>query len=187
MADQITPPGRFVSSPLTPPPTDGKIASTIRSILNGFRSHYRGSRPTRWLVYSLKHEAYEDILQVLKSDADLDSRIKYKVRLIWTLWDGLTCSNCPSSYDYGPRCSLLTTRMPTPLHEIICAEMVRGMNHQLETISGCPEAEFAQKIIAFRFVASRIARGDKWRGEVYYTGTRCIVWIYQGAISGHHC
>ena len=90
MADQITPLGSFVSSPLTPPPTDVKAAFNIHSILNGFRSHYRESRPTPWRVYPLKHEKYKDLLQILKSDTDLDSHIKCKVRLVWSNDSALT-------------------------------------------------------------------------------------------------
>lgn len=79
---QITPPGSFDSSPPTPPPTDRKTVSNIRSILNGFQSHYRCSRSTPWLVYSLRREKYENVLQLLKSDTDLDRHIKCKVRLV---------------------------------------------------------------------------------------------------------
>ncbi|KAL4860372.1 hypothetical protein BDV12DRAFT_181675, partial [Aspergillus spectabilis] len=42
MEDQITPPGSFVSSFLTPPPTDGKPANNRCSILDVFEGHRRG-------------------------------------------------------------------------------------------------------------------------------------------------
>lgn len=53
--------------------------------------------------------------------------------------------------------------MPTPLHEILCAEVVREINHQLEEISYCPEADFAQKIKPF--ASSRVELPELINGE----------------------
>ncbi|KAH3055757.1 hypothetical protein KXW16_006504 [Aspergillus fumigatus] len=56
-----------------------------------------------------------------------------------------------SSYDYDPRRSVLTIRMPTPLHEIFCAEVAGEITRQLEAIkqSGNPSTEFAKEIKPF--------------------------------------
>lgn len=56
--------------------------------------------------------------------------------------------------------------MPTPLHEIVCAEVVREINRQLEAISDCPEAGFAQKIKPF--ASSRVELPEVINGEERY-------------------
>ncbi|PYH91023.1 hypothetical protein BO71DRAFT_60716 [Aspergillus ellipticus CBS 707.79] len=80
MADKTTPPRSSVSSPLTPPPTNEKATSNIRSILSESQSHYRGPRPTPWLVYSLRREKYEDVLQSLRSNPNLNSQTTIMTR-----------------------------------------------------------------------------------------------------------
>ncbi|KAL4927742.1 uncharacterized protein BDV17DRAFT_282406 [Aspergillus undulatus] len=137
MADQTTPPGSFVSPILTPPPTDGKPNSS--RILNAFKRHRRGYRPCPWLVFHLNPEAYDEALRLLKANTDLGKYVNDRVR-----------------YDYDPCRSRLTIRMPTPVHEIFCAKVVREITHQLESIieSGCPESDFAKKIN--HFASSRV-------------------------------
>lgn len=80
MADQITPPGSFVSSILTPPPTDGKPNTS--QILDAFKRHRRGYRPSPWLVFHLKPKAYDEALRLLKSNADLEEYVNDSVRSV---------------------------------------------------------------------------------------------------------
>ncbi|KAF9882888.1 hypothetical protein FE257_004925 [Aspergillus nanangensis] len=79
------------------------------------------------------------ITRGLKSDAALQEYVESRLR-----------------YDYDPRRSLLTIRMPIPLHEILCAEVAGEITRQLELVrdSAYPEAEFAKEIKPF--ASSRI-------------------------------
>lgn len=55
---------------------------------------------------------------------------------------------CVNRYDYDPRYSRLSVRMPSPLHETLCAEIVWEISNQLKVLqkgSG-PEAVFAKQI-----------------------------------------
>lgn len=106
MADHITPPGSFVSSILTPPPTGGKAISNVSLLIDTFQRHRKGYRPDPWIVYPLAPGAYTELLRRLRFDIDLEEYVRHRVR-----------------YDYDPRRSVLTIRMPTPLHEIFCAEV----------------------------------------------------------------
>lgn len=60
------------------------------------------------------------------------------------------------SYDYDPYKSRLTIRMPSPLHETFCAELVSEITSQLKVLQtgDGPLAEFARKIK--HFASSRI-------------------------------
>lgn len=52
----------------------------MHSIINALRKNSKGLRPCPWLVYHLETGGYVEILQLLKSDRELD-----KIREAYTL------------------------------------------------------------------------------------------------------
>lgn len=81
MADHITPPGSFVSSILTPPPTGGKAISNVSLLIDTFQRHRKGYRPDPWIVYPLAPGAYTELLRRLRFDIDLEEYVRHRVRL----------------------------------------------------------------------------------------------------------
>jgi hypothetical protein len=88
MADHITPPGSFVTSILTPPPTDKKASSNVSRILNAFQRHREGYRPeSPWVVYPLTPGAYTKLLHRLKSVVGLEKYVRHRVRSVSSFSD----------------------------------------------------------------------------------------------------
>lgn len=79
MATEITPPGSFLESPLTPPLTKEKSKTTQR-VLNYFKLHRAGHRPQLWWQHRLALDEYTEVLQVLDGDDSLRGYIEDKVR-----------------------------------------------------------------------------------------------------------
>lgn len=73
-------------------------------------------------------------------------------------------------YDYDPCYSRLSIRMPSPLHETLCAELVWEMSSQLRVLQrgDGPSAGFAKEIK--HFASSRIdLPQDAIKGEVVFS------------------
>ncbi|KAH3169823.1 hypothetical protein KXW84_003764 [Aspergillus fumigatus] len=66
-----------------------------------------------------------------------------------------------ASFDYDPLRSRLAIRMPTPVHEIFCANVVHNIMKQLERFEQCnrPEARYAKEIQ--HFASSRLELPDQ--------------------------
>ncbi|KAJ5801685.1 uncharacterized protein N7518_003753 [Penicillium psychrosexuale] len=122
LMDEITPSGSFLNPPLTPPPTEEKrLSRSTQAVLDCLELHRAGQRPPEsWWQRRLTADDYSEVLRMLEGDQSLYGYVEDKVRL-----------------DYDPYQSLVTIRMPTPLHDIFCANFQN---------SDKPFAAFAKKI-----------------------------------------
>ncbi|KAJ5943794.1 hypothetical protein N7516_003962 [Penicillium verrucosum] len=129
---KITPTGSFVNTPPTPPPSEEKnLSSSAQSVLNCFTLHREGLRLQSWRQHRLTPDQYTEVLHTLDGDESLRGYVEDKIRL-----------------DYDPRRSRLTIRMPSPLHDLFCAEVVSKILNQLTELRKSDEAfgDFARKI-----------------------------------------
>ncbi|CAG8181967.1 unnamed protein product [Penicillium salamii] len=131
MEKKTTPTGSFVNTPPTPPPSEGKRVSTsAQSVLNCFKLHREGRRSQSWWQHRLTSDQYTEVLCALDGDESLRGYVEDKIRL-----------------DYDPRRSCLTIRMPSPLHDLVCARVVSRIVNQLtELQKDEASGDFARKI-----------------------------------------
>ncbi|KAJ5507054.1 hypothetical protein N7527_009197 [Penicillium freii] len=153
MEKKITPTGSFVHTPPTPPPSEEKKLSTsAQSVLDCFELHREGRRPQSWWQYRLTQDQYTEVLRALDGDESLRGYVEDKIRL-----------------DYDPRRSRLTIRMPSPLHDLFCAEVVSKILNQLTELQKSDEAfgDFARKIKHLSTSRIRLPNDTNNREQTY--------------------
>lgn len=135
MANNKTPPGSVFLRPLTPPLTaERPLSKGAQNVVNRFRLHREGYRPNPWWERPLKPKDYHQVLDSLDVDERLQKYVDDKVR-----------------YDYDPCHSLLTIRMPSPLHDTFCAKIVDEISRQIRHYrqSGGLVSSFAEEVEHF--------------------------------------
>ncbi|KAJ5096708.1 hypothetical protein N7456_007429 [Penicillium angulare] len=132
MAAKANPPASLLEDFLTPPLIAEKpLSRSGARVLNCFKLHRAGVRPQPWWQHRLPPGDYSKVLNVLVRDENLQNYVEDKVR-----------------YDYEPRHSYLSFRMPSPVHNIFCAGIAEEVLRQLkqfEQTEGC--ADFAKEIV----------------------------------------
>ncbi|KAJ5644232.1 uncharacterized protein N7484_006739 [Penicillium longicatenatum] len=139
MATSNTPPGSVFMPPTPPPTVEKPLSQSAQTIVNRFRRHRKGYRPTPWWEGQLKPSGYTQVLHALDTNKSLHKYVDTKLR-----------------YDYDPNRSRLTIRTPSPLHDTFCARIVDEISRQLRQHqqSDSPIANFAQQVQ--HFATSRI-------------------------------
>ncbi|CAG7941014.1 unnamed protein product [Penicillium olsonii] len=133
LMDETTPLGSLLNPLLMPPPTEQKeLSRSAQAVLDCLELHRAGQRPPQsWWQHRLTPHDYGEVLRVLDGGTSLRGYVEDKVRL-----------------DYDPYRSLITIRIPTPLHDIFCARLVSEVSAQLGKFqkSNKPFADFARKV-----------------------------------------
>ncbi|KAE8353426.1 hypothetical protein BDV28DRAFT_157044 [Aspergillus coremiiformis] len=137
MPVDTTLPNRFMHSPSTSPPTGKASLSSVVSRIINIKMYSRRCRQDAWTEYSLSLDEYDELRRQVGRTSDLFEYDKIR-------------------YDYEPLKSRFTVRMPTPLHEILCAKAVEEITLQRESVvrQRGKAADFAKDITCF--ASSRI-------------------------------
>jgi hypothetical protein len=82
LPDKITPPGSFITSPLTPPPTDSKPTKLVLKVLDVLRQCRDGRQisESQWHTYKIQREEYNDLIGLVKKEGSLWTFIENKFR-----------------------------------------------------------------------------------------------------------
>jgi hypothetical protein len=82
LPDKITPPGSFITSPLTPPPTDSKPTKLVLTVLDVLRQCRDGKQISEspWHTYKIQREEYDDLIGLVKKEQSLWTFIETKFR-----------------------------------------------------------------------------------------------------------
>jgi len=85
LPDKITPPGSFIQTPLTPPPTDSKPTKLVLKVLNILQQCKDGRQvsESQWHTYKLRLEEYGELIRLVKKEESLSTFVENKFRYKW--------------------------------------------------------------------------------------------------------
>ena len=81
MASDVTPPGSYSGTLLTPPPTEERARPIIAPALRILRQHQLGELPdSPWVEYKFSPNDYVNFTRLLESDPSLCKYVDDKIR-----------------------------------------------------------------------------------------------------------
>jgi len=82
LPDKITPPSSFITTPLTPPPTDSKATKLVLKVLDILRQWRDGRQlsESQWHLYKIRREEYDDLIGLVQKEESLSTFVENKFR-----------------------------------------------------------------------------------------------------------
>jgi len=147
--EKVTPPGSFITAPLTPPPTDSIPTKLVLKILRIIQQCKRG-RPvseSEWHTFKLQPREYDDLLTLLENEESLRTFVETRLRCAWTALRSAV-SIFAYRYDYNSSTETLFLRMPSQLHDVFIARVVEDIQSKLRAFTDAESRSraFARKI-----------------------------------------
>ncbi|KAH8648714.1 hypothetical protein BGZ60DRAFT_534855 [Tricladium varicosporioides] len=133
LPDRITPPASYITTPLTPPPTDSKPTKLALKVLDTLQQYRDGRQisKSQWHTYKIRHEEYSNLIGLIKKEESLSTFVENKFR-----------------YDYNSSTEALTLRIPSYLHEVFLASVVEEIQSKLRAFTSTESRSkaFAEKV-----------------------------------------
>jgi len=136
---ESTPPDDGIQLPLTPPATEERLArkpdtsdvGKVMQMLEACRSQTLSEHCAPLTVFRVPPQEYDELVKDLRDSEALEQYVNDKLR-----------------FDYDPPNSLLTVRMPSPVHEFFTTLLTNEIRDQLKQIAerGDKAGEFAARI-----------------------------------------